>query len=317
MKRLFPLMLVLGLAACGDKPAETPAAAEPAPAAAEPAATPAPEAPAETAPAADAPTEAAAPVEGEPAATPAPEAPADTAPAAETPADAGAPVEGEPTAPAAPESPAPAAPAVDMANAPREGIDYTVLASPQPTYGQGGIEVAEVFAYTCIHCANLQPLLNSWKAQQPSDVRFTYVPGAFGGIADNFARGYFAAEATGLLDKTHDNLFKAVLIERKFQTASVEEIADWYASQGADRDAFLSTMQSFAVNAKLNRARQFAMRTGVESTPTMIVNGKYSAIANGERGAEGLLQTVDWLVARERAAAAAAAPAATPEPAAQ
>jgi thiol:disulfide interchange protein DsbA len=288
MKQLFPLILVLGLAACGDKPADT--AAPPAPTAdteapATPAETTAPEAPAET-----------------PA-----EAPAETS--------AEAPAEGDTPAPSAPETPAPTpAPAVDMANAPREGIDYTVLASPQPTYGKGGIEVAEVFAYTCIHCANLQPLIDSWKSRQPSDVRFTYVPGAFGGIADNFARGYFAAEATGLLDKTHNNLFKAVLIERTFQTASVEEIADWYAGQGADREAFLSTMQSFAVNAKLNRARQFAMRTGVNSTPTMIINGKYSAVANAERGAEGLLQTVDWLVARERAAAA---PAPAAEPAAQ
>lgn len=261
MKRLFPLMLVLVLAACGDKPAETPAAPEPAPVAAEPAA-------------------------------PATEAPADTAPT-DTTIEAPTPT---PTTPA---------PAVDMANAPREGIDYTVLATPQPTYGRGGIEVAEVFAYTCIHCANLQPMINAWKAQLPADVRFTYVPGAFGGVADNFARGYFAAEATGLLDKTHDDLFKAVLVERKFETGSVEEIADWYASQGTDRAAFLSTMQSFAVNAKLNRARQFAMRTGVNSTPTMVVAGKYSAVANGERGAEGLLQTVDWLVARERAAGAA------------
>lgn len=290
MKRLFPLILVLALAACGDKPAETAAATETAPAAVEPAATPAPEAPADAAPAAEAPAEAA--------------------------------VEGESAAPAAPETPVPA-PAVDMANAPREGIDYTVLATPQPTFGQGGIEVAEVFAYTCIHCANLQPLLNTWKANLPSDVRFVYVPGAFGGVADNFARGYFAAEATGLLDKTHDALFKAVLVEQKFTNGSVEEIADWYAGQGADRASFLSTMQSFAVNAKLNRARQFAMRTGVNSTPTMIVAGKYSAIANGERGSEGLLQTVDWLVARERAAAAAAAPApeaapeAATEPAAQ
>jgi hypothetical protein len=46
----------------------------------------------------------------------------------------------------------------------------------------------------------------------------------------------------------------------------------------------------------------------------MIVAGKYSAVANGERGAEGLLQTVDWLVARERAAAAAPAAEAAPEP---
>lgn len=287
MKRLFPLMLVLGLAACGETPADNTAATAPAPAA-EPAPAPAAEPVVET---------------------PAPEA-AETAPAetAGTEAVAETPAEGETPAPAAPEAPAPAptpAPAVDMANAPREGVDYTVLASPQPTYGQGGIEVAEVFAYTCIHCANLQPLLNTWKAGLPSDVRFVYVPGAFGGVSDNFARGFFAAEAMGLLDKTHDDTFKAVLIERRFQTGSVEEIADYYASHGADRDAFLSTMQSFAVNAKINRARQFSLRTGVNATPTMIVNGKYSAVASQGGGAEGLLRTVDWLVARERAAAAA------------
>lgn len=284
MKRLFPLMLVLGLAACGETPADSTATApapvaEPAPAAAPATEAPAPEA-VESAPVEAASTEA----------------------ATETPA------EGETPAPAAPEAPAPAptpAPAVDMANAPREGIDYTVLATPQPTYGQGGIEVAEVFAYTCIHCANLQPLLNTWKAALPSDVRFVYVPGAFGGVSDNFARGFYAAEAMGLLDKTHDDAFKAVLIERRFQTGSVEEIADFYATHGADRDAFLSTMQSFSVNAKINRARQFSLRTGVNSTPTMIVNGKYSAVATQGGGAEGLLRTVDWLVARERAAATA------------
>jgi thiol:disulfide interchange protein DsbA len=177
------------------------------------------------------------------------------------------------------------------------------MAEPQPTFGQGGIEVAEVFAYTCIHCANLQPVLNQWKPNIASDVRFVYVPGVFGGISDNFARGYYAAEAMGLVEKTHDALFRAVLIERSFQTASIEEIADWYAKQGANRDTFLSTMQSFAVTAKLNRARQFALRNGVQSTPTMIVNGKYRAVATGDRGMQGLLDTVDFLVAKERAAA--------------
>jgi protein dithiol oxidoreductase (disulfide-forming) len=279
MKRLFPLMLVLGLAACGETPTDA-AATSPAPAA-------------ETAPAA------------EPAAEPAIETPApETTEAA--PADAATPpAEGETPAPTTPETPAPVAVA-DPANAPREGIDYTVLSAPQPTFGQGGIEVAEVFAYTCIHCANLQPRINTWKPTLAADVRFTYVPAAFGGVSDNFARGYFAAEAMGLLEKTHDNAFKAVLVENKFKTGSVEEIADFYASQGADREAFLSTMQSFAVTAKVNRARQFSLRAGVNATPTMIINGKYSALA-GDRGIDGLLQTVEWLVARERAAGAAGA----------
>ena len=282
MKRLLPLMLVLGLAAC-SQPA-TDEAAAPAPAAA-----PATPAAAEAAPG-PAPADAA----------PADEAPADTAAPEATPGEEAA---AETPAPALPETPQPVPPPAmpDPANAPREGVDYTVLPEPQPTFGSGGIEVAEVFAYTCIHCANLQPAINAWKPTLAQDVRFRYVPGAFGGPSDNFARGFFAAETMGLLDKTHDGVFKAFFVDRKFQTGSLEEIADHYASQGADREAFLSTMNSFAVTAKVNRARQFALRTNVQATPTMIINGKYSATTTNDRGPEGLLATIDYLVAMERA----------------
>ncbi|MBW8367896.1 MAG: thiol:disulfide interchange protein DsbA/DsbL [Arenimonas sp.] len=281
MKRLLPLMLVLGLAAC-SQPATDESGTAPAAAATAPAAEVAP------APPADAPAEVPA------------QAPADETTTPPVPADEAA--AGTP-APAAPDAPTPVpAPAMpDPANAPRAGIDYTVLPEPQPTFGTGGIEVAEVFSYTCIHCANLQPTINAWKPTLPADVSFRYVPGAFGGPGDNFARGFFAAEILGLLDKTHDGVFKAFFVDRKFQTASVDEIADHYASQGADREAFLSTMNSFAVTAKLNRARQFALRTKVEATPTMIINGKYSAVTTNDRGPEGLLATIEYLVAVERA----------------
>jgi len=288
MKRLFPLILALAVAACGSESADGPGNAAPTPAApanSEPA--PAPEAPVvdEAAPDAGADAPDAAPVET-----------ADEAVEAQTPA---------PEAPATPAAPvAPPAAAMDPARIPREGTDYTVLPEPQPTFGQGGIEVAEVFAYTCGHCANLQPAINSWKPRLAPDVRFIYVPGAFGGVGDNFARAYFAAETLGLADKTHDAMFRAVLVERAFRTASLEELADWYANQGADRSVFLSTMNSFAITAKLNRARQFALRTNVQATPTVIINGKYSASMTGDRGPQGLLDTIDWLVAQERAAAA-------------
>ena len=283
MKRLLPLIFALALAACGESATDAPAAA----------------------PAAETPAPVAAPATETPAAESAqPEAPAEdavadetTEAAAEAPVEEAAPADAEPTA----EAPRPQPPVVDPAKAPRLGKDYEPLAEPMPTIGQSGIEVAEVFSYMCIHCANLQPLLNTWKPNQPADVRFEYVPGVFGGVSDNFARAYYAAQAMNLVDKTHDDLFKAVLIERSFTNASPEEIADWYAGYGADREAFLSTMQSFAVTAKLNRARQFALRGGVDATPMIIVNGKYRAMATGDRGMQGLLDTVDWLVAHERA----------------
>ena len=286
MKRLLPLIFALALAACGESATDSPATA-PATDAPAPASTPAAEAPA-------------------PEATQ-PEAPAEdvvadetTEAAAEAPVEETAPADAEPTA----EAPRPQPPVVDPAKAPRLGKDYEPLAEPMPTIGQGGIEVAEVFSYMCIHCANLQPLLNTWKPNQPADVRFEYVPGVFGGVSDNFARAYYAAQAMNLVDKTHDDLFKAVLIERKFTSASPEEIADWYAGYGADRDAFLSTMQSFAVTTKLNRARQFSQRTGVQATPTLIIAGKYAASVTGDRGPQGLVETIEWLVQRERALAA-------------
>lgn len=294
MKRLLlSLLLLAALAGC-DKSADT-AATDAVPAADPVAAEPAPApAPVDAAPADAAPADAA----------PADSAPADTAPDAAAPADASPADATTPDATAVAPAAGPAPPPYDPATSPKRDVDFTVLPTPQPTFGQGGIEVAEVFAYTCIHCANLQPSMTPWKNAQADDVRVEYVPAAFGGVADNFGRAFFAAQAMGILDKTHDGMFNAVLVERKAGSGSLEEIADYYATQGVDRDAFLSTMQSFAMTAKLNRAKQFAQRTGVNATPTMIVNGKYSATMTRDGGPEGLLRTLDYLVAHERAGTA-------------
>jgi protein dithiol oxidoreductase (disulfide-forming) len=182
---------------------------------------------------------------------------------------------------------------------PVAGKDYIVLSTAQPTWGTGGIEVAEVFSYSCVHCAEFQPLVNAWKKKLPTDVRFVYVPAVFGGIWDNTARAYFAAEALGVQAKTHDAIFKAFFIDRKIKTGSVEELAGIYAGLGVDRKKMLDTMNGFTVSSKLNRARQFALRAGVDSTPSIIVNGKYRVTA---RSLESSLQVADFLVQKERAA---------------
>lgn len=202
-----------------------------------------------------------------------------------------------------------------LPNAPRLGIDYEVIPTPQPTFGQGKIEVAEVFSYTCIHCAQAQPAISAWTKRKAADVRFEYVPAIFGGVADNFARAFFAAQAMGVLEKTHDAAFRAVFIEKKIRNGSLEEIADLYAGMGVDRAKFLATMNSFAVTSKLAKARQFSLRTGVNATPTFIINGKYRAMNTRDRGHDGLLATIEFLVAKERAAAKKPAAPAAPAPA--
>ena len=194
---------------------------------------------------------------------------------------------------------------------PRVGVDYEVLPIPQPTYGLGKIEVAEVFSYRCIHCAEFQPLVNAWKKTMPNYVRWEYVPAVFGGSWDDFARAYLAAETLGVQKRTHDAVFKGVFVDKLIKTGTGDEIADMYATFGVDRAKFVNTTRSVLVTDRLNRARQFALRTGVTGTPTIIVNGKYRVNVTPDRGFPGMLTTTTFLIAKERAAAKATKPRAT------
>lgn len=182
-----------------------------------------------------------------------------------------------------------------------EGVDYAVIDDGQPYAPLAGrIEVVEVFGYWCHHCANFQPPLSAWKRKLPADVRFTYVPAVFS-AGDAFARAYFAAEHFGVLDKTHDALYPAIHVTGLLaQNASVDEIARYYGQQGFDAAKMQAYMQSPQVDAKLQRAREFALRSGVEGTPTLIVNGRYRV---QPRNHEDALRITSQLVAQLRAAA--------------
>lgn len=202
-----------------------------------------------------------------------------------------------PTTPAA--APLPSATAVPGLV---EGRDYQIIRNGQPFESTPGkVEVAEVFAYWCGTCAQFDPIVEAWKARLPADVSFVYVPAVFN-PQDNYPRAFYAAHALGIAEKSHSATFRALHMERKIApNASPEDLAKYYASHGVDQQAFLSTMQSFAVNANLSRARQFASRSQVTGTPAIIVNGRYHVPLRGSL--ENMLRATEAVVAHERAGA--------------
>ena len=185
--------------------------------------------------------------------------------------------------------------------APVAGTDYVVIDNGQPYAPLAGkIEVVEVFGYWCSHCAEFQPTLSAWQRKLPADVRFTYVPAVFT-AGDAFARAYFAAEHFRVLGKTHDAMFPAIHVAGLLpQNASVAEIAAYYGQHGLNATKAGAYMQSAAVDAQLEHAHQFALRSGVEGTPTLIVNGRYRVTA---RTHEDGLRIASQLIAQLRAAA--------------
>lgn len=192
---------------------------------------------------------------------------------------------------------APAAPAPLV-----EGQDYVVIPDGQPfAPAKGRIEVAEVFGYTCIHCAHLEPALAAWKKKLPRDVQLTPVPAAFGGYWIPYARAFFAAQQLGVQERTHQAVFDALhkTGSLPIQNASAEEIAAFYASQGVDRAQFMAALRGPEVDRQLQRAQAWVQAQDVDGTPTIIVNGKYKVI--GGRSYDDRLAIVDRLIARERA----------------
>lgn len=189
----------------------------------------------------------------------------------------------------------------------REGVHFATIDPPQPTSaGAGKIEVMEVFSYACPACAMFQPAVTQWKARMPANTTFVAMPVAWNPSWEMVARGYYAAEALGIKDKTHDAFFKALHVER-VPMASNEDVARWFAKAGGVKEAdFLATMTSTGVTAKIARSKQAVPRLGVSATPTVVVNGRYRVLNQGVSSSEEIFQVVDFLVAREAARLAAA-----------
>lgn len=197
-----------------------------------------------------------------------------------------------------------AACAADKNAPPVEGDDYIVIDGGQPYAPLAGkVEVVEVFGYTCPHCAHFEPTLEAWVAKQPSYVRFTPVPAAFGGFWDAFARAYFAADTLGVAKRSHRAMFEAIHEKQTVPTQNVapEELAAFYAGYGVPQQRFIETYKSQAVDTRLDAAREFAKRSKLPGTPAIIVNGRYLI---GARNYPDMLRVADYLIAREHAAPA-------------
>ena len=181
------------------------------------------------------------------------------------------------------------------------GQHYFVIEKPQPTAAGSKVEVVEVFSYACIHCAHFEPLVQKWRKQMPANASFSYVPAAWNAQWEAFARGFYAAQALGVLDKTHELLFKAIHEEQK-RFNNYSDIAAWYAGHGADAAKFTETMTSFQVQSQIDRSKELVAGYGIDGTPTVIVAGKYRVTGASAGSYEAVFDVVDFLVAKEAAA---------------
>lgn len=194
---------------------------------------------------------------------------------------------------------------------PVNGVEYQTLATAQPTDTGKKIEVIEFFAYYCPHCNNLDPLLEAWVKKQGDNIVFkrVHVPRDESVLPQQ--KLYFTLEAMGLLPQYHKKVFNAMHVERNRLNRD-EQVFDWVAANGIDRQKFIDTYRSFGVQAKVRRADGMMDAYKIDSWPTLIVDGRFQASPHlASAGIQGnpseaelhaaALQVMDFLVAKAKA----------------
>ncbi len=176
-----------------------------------------------------------------------------------------------------------------------EGTDYEVVAGAQPWQAlkKGEVEVVEVYAWWCPHCAHFAPMLANWVARQPQWVRMVYLPSDPDSTS---AAAHFAALRAGVFPRVHPAMFRAIHDNQTMpQRPSADEYAAFMAPFGSTPAKLLALMRSPEVDADLRRDRAFVIAAQVDSTPTLIVNGKYKVLG---RSAEEQIAILDRLTAQ-------------------
>ena len=183
----------------------------------------------------------------------------------------------------------------------KEGAEYQALGNAQPTASEDKIEVLELFWYGCPHCYHLEPELDAWRKNQPDDVVFVRLPAILGPSWELHARAFYTAELLGVTDKIHKPLFERIHKEKK-PIRNLQQLREFFIAQGVSGQEFDDTFKSFAVITKTNRAKQAANLYGIKGVPALVVNGKYRTSASEAGSNKKMLEVVDFLVGRERAA---------------
>jgi protein dithiol oxidoreductase (disulfide-forming) len=194
----------------------------------------------------------------------------------------------------------------------KAGTHYVMLPAKLSTsLPVTGIEVVEVFSYTCIHCYRFEPYMREWLREKPGYVNFTRMPGVWTDWQRPYACLYYALQILGRNDLDHD-VFDAIHLHKSLPMRDPKEIYSSLLKFAQNHEIgesdFVKAYDSAAVKSQLQGDAERVLAYQVAETPSMVVNRKYetdvsrviqSSENSGEAAFSSLIQLVTDLVAAE------------------
>lgn len=179
---------------------------------------------------------------------------------------------------------------------------YEAVSPPQPTPNPAKIEVIEFFWYGCPHCYSFEPSLSKWFKTKPANVEFIRIPAVFSEEWGKHAKAYFTAEALGVIDAVHGDLFDGIQqakLAGKHELETEDQLAKFFAAHGVKEADFREAYNSFMVDSKMRQAPALAAKYGITGVPAIIVNGKYRTNGTLAGSQEKMIDVINTLIKKE------------------
>ena len=181
----------------------------------------------------------------------------------------------------------------------QQGPQFIPLDPPFTSETAGKQEVLEFFSYACSHCAVMAPMADNLSKEFPESFTLVHVPVSFNASMVPMQHLYYSLVALDRKD-LHLKVFDAIH-KQKQRLFTRDEIIDWAAKQGIDKQEFTATYDSFGVGAKVKRAAELTDQYKGNSTPAYAVAGKYITSPGMTGTYESAITVIKELVAKETA----------------
>lgn len=183
----------------------------------------------------------------------------------------------------------------------KEGLDYKVLEQPGSVDDPSRVEVREFFWYGCPHCFQLESVLADWKKKMPAGVNFVRMPPALNDAWIPHAHAYYIAESIGKVDEVSEALFDTLHVKKE-RIMTEDQLATFFTRFGMSEDDFRKLYNSFAIRTKVRMAKTTAVSYKLTGVPAIVVNGKYLVEISSAKSYPRMMEIVNFLVAKEKAA---------------
>ena len=184
----------------------------------------------------------------------------------------------------------------------QEGVHYELIEPTVHTGISDKVVVSEFFSYSCGHCFNFEPLLESFETRLPEGVVVQRIPVIWNNNAGMklLAKTYYAAQILDVLDPVHGAMFNAIHRQRK-RIATPEAVRAVFVDNGVDSKKFDRAFNSFGTDSMVRQAAARTEGARINGTPSLMVNGKYRIDTRQAGGQANMLKIAAFLADKELA----------------